>query len=64
MADNDPIDTHGHTVSDAKEQEVTLDVSAPAASEELPTGANEMVRAQTTEEVIAQGGVEGGGPTR
>lgn len=50
-----PADTYGHTVADANAQEPNLDVTAPAASQVVPTGGpNDMVLAQTPEEVQAQ----------
>lgn len=55
MAGTDPVDTHGHDVDDAKAQEPLLDETAPPASEETPDGGeDEMVLAQSAEEVQAQ----------
>lgn len=56
---DDPIDERGHTVADAKATQPNLDVEAPAATEETPTG-KQIVRAQTAEEVEAQ--IKGRGP--
>ena len=53
MTDTDLIDERGHTRADAKAHQPQLDLSAPAASQETPTG-NTMVAAQTPEEVEAQ----------
>ena len=53
MAGSDPVDTHGHSVADAKAQEPALDTAAPPASVKTPEG-DQIVRAQTDEEVSAQ----------
>lgn len=44
----------GNTVAEAKAQHPDLDLSAPAASQETPDGADQNVLAQTPEEVEAQ----------
>jgi hypothetical protein len=57
MAAGDPVDTHGHTVADAEAQEPTLDASATPGSQEGAydgLGADDLILAQTAEEVTAQ----------
>ncbi len=55
MAGTDPVDTRGHDLDDAEAQEPLLDANAAPASEETPDGGeDEMVLAQSTEEVQAQ----------
>lgn len=64
-ADNEPVETAipadglaeastSTTIEAAEAQHPGLDTSAPAASEETPSGASELVLAQTPEEVEAQ----------
>lgn len=60
MAANDLIDERGHTEADAEAQEPLFDAGADAASETPPgngdgsPSGDQIVRAQTAEEVTAQ----------
>ena len=57
VGSGDPVDYRGHDAERAKQEEPLLDVDAPPASLVTPPpGPDVMVRAQSTEEVEAQGG--------